>query len=201
MQPRVPSWGPAPPLSLPYPACPLAAAGAKRRGAPLWRRLGGLGVALLALGTPAGQGAAGMEVLGWVETAMLEPGNLKLRAKLDSGARHSSLHVVDPEEFTRNGQPWVRFTVTNREGEFATYERPVVRTARIKRLGGGVTLRPVVRLGICVGTVFKEVEVNLEDRTRFLYKLLVGRSFLKGSVLIDAGRSLSAPPTCKGPGP
>ena len=75
-------------------------------------------------------------------------------------------------------------------------ERPVVRTVRIKRHAGRSLERPVVLLSICVGSVHKEVEVNLVDRSRFQYPLLLGRSFLEGDLLVDSARRYTLAPAC-----
>ena len=52
-------------------------------------------------------------------------------------------------------------------------------------------------LGICLGNVYKEVEVNLEDRSKFNYQLLIGRSYLKNSFLVDASATFTLKPNCQ----
>ena len=74
----------------------------------------------------------------------------------------------------------------------------MLRVAKVKRHAGKAQERPVVRLGICVGDVLKEVEVNLVDRSRFEYRLLVGRSYLANDFLIDPGARYKTSPTCDG---
>jgi hypothetical protein len=44
--------------------------------------------------------------------------------------------------------------------------------------------------------VYKEVEVNLEDRSKFNYQLLIGRSYLKNSFLVDASATFTLKPNC-----
>ena len=126
------------------------------------------------------------------------PGDLELAAKLDTGAQHSSLDAGSVDRIERDGRPWVRFSVTDAKGRTVAFERPLVRTAIIRRHGGRVQERDVVRLGLCIGSVYREVEVNLIDRTGFDYRMLVGRSFLAGNLLVDAGRSYLLAPRCEG---
>ena len=161
-----------------------------------WRRAAWVVALVLCAAAPSGAFALEKQIMGWVERVELHPGRLMLHAKLDSGALNSSLHAVDPKFFKRAGARWVRFTVTNREGEFVTFERPIVRMARIKRLGGSVRIRPVIKLGICVGRVYRYVQVNLEDRTRFNYKLLIGRTFMAGHTVVDPSVQYTAEPKC-----
>ena len=53
------------------------------------------------------------QIVGWIEEARVYPGGLLIHAKLDTGARHSSLNVRSVTDFKRNGKKWVRFDVTN----------------------------------------------------------------------------------------
>jgi hypothetical protein len=59
-------------------------------------------------------------------------------------------------------------------------------------------MRPVIRLGICLGNVYKEVEVNLQDRSKFNYQMLIGRSYLKNSFLVDASATFTVETNCQG---
>jgi hypothetical protein len=54
----------------------------------------------------------------------------------------------------------------------------------------------VIVLGVCLSNVYKEVEVNLVDRANFNYPMLVGRSFLAGSFVVDSGEKYLTTPKC-----
>lgn len=140
--------------------------------------------------------AGNKQIVGWVEKARISPGNLVLQAKLDSGADNSSLNVSDVVEFERNGEKWVRFGLVNDLGQSVVIERRQVRIARIKRHRGMRQERPVVRMGICVGNYYKEAEVNLVDRSKFKYPLLIGRSFMGNGLLIDPSAQFTLEPGC-----
>jgi hypothetical protein len=135
---------------------------------------------------------------GWVEKAVLYPQGIVIHAKLDTGAKTSSLHAPDPEYITRDGEDWVRISVTNKNIETVMVEAPVVRNSKIKRHFGESQTRPVILLDLCIGDVRKTVEVNLVDRAGMNYQLLVGRNFLKGSLLIDSGATYMLSPGCPG---
>lgn len=146
---------------------------------------------------PPGLAAKEKRVVGWVERVHVYPGGITLKAKMDSGAKTSSLNVTRLERFSRNGRPWVRFEVATDNGKIIGMERPEVRVSRVKRHGAPARMQPVVTIGLCLDSVYKQTEVSLTDRTGFLYQLLVGRRFMKGNFLIDPGRTLIAPATCK----
>ncbi len=135
---------------------------------------------------------------GWIEKAVLYPKGIVLHAKLDTGAKTSSLHAPDPEFFTRDGKEWVRITVTNKDIETVMVEAPVERNAKIKRHFGESQTRPVILMDLCIGNVRKTEEVNLVDRAGMNYQLLVGRNFLKGALLIDSGETYLLSPDCPG---
>jgi len=135
---------------------------------------------------------------GWIEKAVLYPQGIVLHAKLDTGAKTSSLHASDPEYITRDGKEWVRMNVTNRDIETVMIEAPIVRNVKIKRHFGDKQSRPVVLLDLCIGNVRKTEEVNLVDRAGMNYQLLIGRNFLEGALLIDSGETYRLSPDCSG---
>lgn len=140
-------------------------------------------------------------VMGWIERAQIFPAGLLMEAKLDTGARNTSIDAADIVEFMRGGKKWVRFNVSNRKGRTVTFERPIFRIAWIKRSATKTTPRPVVMLPLCIGNVLQEVEVNLAKRTHLNYPLLVGRSAMKGKVLVDSSRTFTKDPMCQGQKP
>jgi hypothetical protein len=79
-----------------------------------------------------------------------------------------------------------------------TFEAKVIRTAKIKQIGQEADKREVIKLGICVGNTYKEVEVNLEDRSGFNYQMLIGRSYLRESFIIDPELGFTLKPDCRG---
>ena len=145
------------------------------------------------------------QVLGWVEWVVLEPSNVRFKAKLDSGAETSSLHATDVEPFERNGEQWVRFHVvlTDHKEELdddavteLQMERPVTRDVLIKRHDQESERRYVVTLPFCIAGRQQEAEFTLADRGKWTYPVLLGRRFLEDEVLIDSSDSFLAAAEC-----
>lgn len=156
-----------------------------------------LGLPACAAGPVLAAEADAKLVVGWIEDVFVHPGDLLIRAKLDTGADISSLHAVAIEEFDKKGERWARFTLLDAGGKKILLERQVVRDITITRHRGREEKRVVVLLGICLGTLYKMVEVNLVDRSGLKYAMLVGRSFLADAVLIDPSRELTTRPHCE----
>ena len=153
-----------------------------------------LGTMVLALPSVATE----KTVVGWIEKVRIYPGNFLVHAKLDSGAEYSSLDASNLQEFERDGNQWVRFDLSEREGTKITLERPLLRWAPIKRHNQEPQRRPVIKLGVCLGNIYKETEVNLIDRKNYQYRMLIGRKFMEGAVIIDPSARYTVEPTCKG---
>jgi len=135
-------------------------------------------------------------VMGWVERAILLPSRVPFLAKLDTGAKTTSINAQDVRAFKKNGRSWVRFTVRNKEGASASFERPVIRTSRIRRTGVGAVTRYVVSLHLCIGPFKTVAQVNLANRKNMRYQLLIGRRLMKGRILVDSQRQFIVSPAC-----
>lgn len=127
-------------------------------------------------------------IIGWTEYVELPDWGVKrLRAKVDTGARSSALHVENIEELPRGR---VRFDIVlHREKR----DRRVHVKTRITRRGwvrsstGHRTKRIFVRTTVRLGPIEREVEVSLVDRERMIHRMLLGRTALSGGILINAG--------------
>ncbi|MEX0929180.1 MAG: ATP-dependent zinc protease [Balneolales bacterium] len=137
------------------------------------------------------------QIYSWKEKVRVYPSGMLFRAKLDSGAKTSSINATSIKEIKRDGDDWVRFTIDNLDGDKDTLELEVVRFVKIKQHEGPSDRRPVVRMGICLGMLYKEVEVNLVDRSKFITGMLIGRTFMEDDVLIDPSTTYSHPAKCE----
>lgn len=154
-------------------------------------------LASLFIVTPA---QAGEAPLGWVERVVMEPDAIPVKAKLDTGARTSSLHAEDIALFDRDDRKWVRFrfSVTDADDKQreVTLERPRVRRVRIKEHEGEYDRRPVVEMTFCLGAERYTEEFTLVDRSRFIYPVLLGRRFLSKVAPVSAGDTFTRKPSC-----
>ncbi len=136
-------------------------------------------------------------IFGYVERVVISDQGFSLKAKLDSGAETSSLDARNIKRFRRNGERMVRFDVPDPEtGQFVTLERPLARIVRIRQNDGPYERRPVVRMWLCIGHLLQRVEVNLVDRADFVYPLLIGRSAMRGAIIVDPELTFTARPKC-----
>lgn len=146
--------------------------------------------------------AAESRIYGVAEEVVLPAlGESPVRAKLDTGAETSSLGAEQIELFQKDGAEWVRFTPQIEGG--TVLELPVARHSRIKRRADGTgntesIKRPVVELELCLGEKRRQVEVNLADRSRFSFPLLIGTSALiEFEALIDPSQKYLAKTGCQ----
>lgn len=131
-------------------------------------------------------------IYGYVEKATLVDKNLVLSAKLDTGAKSSSLSAVDIQEFEENGKTYLRFIVPSKQGDVA-FISEYLGKVRIKVRAGenrhselAPIKRPVVLMKIKIGDKEHVIPVNLTNRQRFIYPLLLGRDAINAfSGLID----------------
>ena len=147
---------------------------------------------------PVPSAAQGKDIVGRVEKARIFPGDLLVRAKIDTGAKDCSLGALNMTKFSEGDVTWVRFKVKNHLGEEATIVKKVIREAKIKQKGRASERRPVVLLGICLGRQYREVQENLLDRSQFNYPLLIGRSFMRGHIIVDPELKYTSEPACVG---
>lgn len=128
-------------------------------------------------------------VVGWKEWVGLpELGVKALRAKVDTGARTSSLHA---EQVDVLGRRRVSFRLPpGRRGRRALdVEAPLLGHRLVRDSGGRETLRPVVSAMVVLGTVAWPVEVTLADRAPMGHRMLLGRQAVRRRFLVDPSRA------------
>ena len=141
--------------------------------------------------------ASEKKAIGWLEYVEIADSDLKLKAKIDTGATTSSLNAKIIKKFKKNGEKWIRFSIENNIGEEVLLERKVVRYVKIKRKLAFSLKRPVINLGICLGKIYQTQEINLADRNNFNYQILIGRNYLKNYFLVDSAIEYTTKPLCK----
>lgn len=132
-------------------------------------------------------------VLGWREWVSLpEWGIGYLKAKVDTGARTSSLHAFDLEWFQQGDAPWVRFEIhpwQRSTADALVAEAPVVSTRDIKSSSGSIDHRPVIRTSLVIAGIPTDAEITLTRRDEMGFRMLIGREAIRRRFLVDPGVS------------
>jgi hypothetical protein len=122
-------------------------------------------------------------IYGYIEKATLVENDLTLSAKLDTGAKSASLNATHITPITVDGKSYLSFIVPTKEGD-VHFKCEYVGSVNIKvRVGEGPASpllrksiqRPVVLMRIKLGQKEQVIRVNLTNRKRFIYPLLLGR--------------------------
>ncbi|MYM60814.1 peptidase [Vibrio sp. OCN044] len=122
---------------------------------------------------------------GHIEVAQVE--GMSFPVKLDTGADVSSINAINIKQFKKGGQDMVSFTYQNDAGMSKTFTKPIVDTMRIKaKKGEKANVRPVIEMQVKLGDLEKKVRVNLQDRSRFHYSMILGKNFLKHGVMVSS---------------
>ena len=131
-------------------------------------------------------------VLGWREWVALPGlGVAALRAKVDSGARSSALHVDAQWRFVQGGAPWVGFRLTPGDAGGAAIDcrAPVLDERGVTDSGGRRSIRVFVRTPLRLAGIEREIEVNLSDRRDMRFPMLLGRTAMARAFTVDPARS------------
>ncbi len=135
-------------------------------------------------------------ILGFAEFVDIPDWRIRgLRAKIDTGARSSALHVENIQEL---GRDRVRFEVRlhrSKSDRRVHIEAAVVRRARVRSSSGVATTRVFVSTVVRIGPVAERIELGLVDREKMIYRMLLGRTALAPFLVDSAHRYLlTAPP-------
>jgi hypothetical protein len=132
-------------------------------------------------------------MVGWREWVALPGWNVDhIKAKIDTGARTSSLHAFGLEWFDLGGSPWVRFEIhpwQRSTDDSVVAEAAVIATRNVRSSTGDVEHRPVVCATIALAGHAVAAEVTLTRRDEMGFRMLVGREALRHRFVVDPGVS------------
>jgi hypothetical protein len=156
---------------------------------------------LLAMMEPRKRRSRDLPRVGWREwVALPDLGVERIKAKIDTGARTSSLHAFDIRRVVRGGRRFVRFKVhpRQRDASFTVEARaPLIAVRRVRSSSGHVTERPVILTDVAILDQRWEIELTLIARDEMGFRMLLGRQAVRNRFLVDAGRSHVANPRPK----
>ena len=139
------------------------------------------------------KGKVDLQVIGWREWVGLpDLGITMIKAKVDTGARSSSLHASKLQEFERDGVKWLRFNVhpeQRRSDETMELEAKVLDFRSVRSSSGKAEIRPVIVTNIALFGISWAVELTLTSRDEMGFRMLLGREAFRGRFLVDAGKS------------
>jgi ribosomal protein S6--L-glutamate ligase len=128
-------------------------------------------------------------LIGRVEWVDLPEVKIKHKARIDTGAKTTSMHAVNIEEVDQRGELFVKFQTYDSQNKIVEVVRKVDTIQRVSNTAGFVSRRYVIKEKVKIGNIEREVLINLNDRSKMDYKFLVGRNLLLGRFIVDVARS------------
>jgi ribosomal protein S6--L-glutamate ligase len=116
----------------------------------------------------------------------------QLVARIDSGAQTSSIHAFRPRFSQKDDGEWVSFEThpRRRSRKDAVRVKAKVKTRRIIRSSNVKSeLRPMIETTMTMGGETFVSELTLENRFLMAYRMILGRSAMRGRFTIDPSKS------------
>jgi hypothetical protein len=132
-------------------------------------------------------------VTGWREWVCLpELGIDNIKAKIDTGARTSSLHAFDLKPLQKNGACRLQFKIHPVQQDEVTIlncEADVYDERWITDSGGHRELRFVIKTPIILDNMTWVIEMTLTNRDTMGFRMLLGRAAMGDRLVVDPSRS------------
>lgn len=132
-------------------------------------------------------------ILGWREWVSLpELGIDRMKVKVDTGAKNSALHAYNSSLISKNGEDWIHFDIHPDQNDDATVKSCTVRLIDLRWVtnsGGTREKRFVIETPIRIGDKEWPIIITLSNRDEMGFRMLVGRSAIKGKYMVDPARS------------
>ena len=132
-------------------------------------------------------------VIGWREWLSLPDLGIKtIKAKIDTGARSSSIHAFDIRPYMSKGQRMVRFKIhpyQHDSHKTAEAEAVVMDRRLIRNSGGSAEFRYVIQTTAKIKGYQWPIELTLTNRDVMGFRMLLGRQAIRGRFLINPSKS------------
>lgn len=130
-------------------------------------------------------------IIGWREWCSLpDLGLTQIAAKIDTGAKTSSLHAFKIKPFMHEGEHWVSFNVHPRQRRRQPEIRckaKVVDERMVTSSNGCAEARIVISTRLVIGPHSFVSELTLSNRDEMGFRMLIGRQSLAKRFVIDPG--------------
>ncbi|NGZ05657.1 MAG: ATP-dependent zinc protease [Magnetococcales bacterium] len=134
-----------------------------------------------------------LPVIGWREWVSLpDLGVNRIKTKIDTGARTSALHALEPKRIQHNGQQLVRFHLhpaQRKSKPEIICQAPLVDCRTVVNSGGQTEYRLVILSRIILAEQEQFIEITLTNRAPMGFRMLIGRTAIGKRFLVDPGRS------------
>ena len=131
-------------------------------------------------------------IIGCEEWLSIKDLNIPIiKARIDSGAKTSSIQANNIKKIIRNGETWVIFDVCPIQDNSSlnvSCESKVIDIRIIRSSTGESQKRYVIKTNICIGQNIFEVELTLAERDGMEYRMLLGREALSDRFLVDSSK-------------
>ena len=136
-------------------------------------------------------------LIGWREWVLLpDLSTVPLKAKIDTGARTSTLHAFGLSVYERDGEPWVDFEIhpiQRSKAESSMVSYPITGFKDVRSSTGHSEKRPLIRTLVQIGEEEFDINVTLTSRDEMGFRMLLGRSAVRRRFWVDPGRSFLHP--------
>jgi len=138
-------------------------------------------------------GKSSKKRIGWREWLSLpELGIPAIKAKIDTGARTSALHAFKVAYYQNRGRGKVKFGLhpfQRKNNPELVCEAEVIDERMVTDSGGHREKRYVITTPIVLGGHEFPIEITLTNRDSMGFRMLIGRTALKGKFFVDPNTS------------
>lgn len=137
-----------------------------------------------------------LQVIGWREWVGLPDLHVRrIKAKIDTGARSSSIHAFDVETYCVGEVERVKFSIHPiqfRDDIVVEADAPILERRHIRSSNGEVSERIVIRTQLEIRRRRMWMDLTLANRDTMGFRMLVGREAIRERYLVDPSASYRA---------
>jgi len=131
-------------------------------------------------------------VIGWKEHVWFPEWRLRLKAKVDTGARTSALDVERYEISDHRIRLWM--VLDRKRQRIFEADVPLAGMVKVRNSGGHSERRPLIVTTLSLGTIERPIRLTITRRPLMQFRLLLGREALAGDFVVDVAQRYLLPP-------